>query len=39
MRRNKYNQSAFIIFMLKIKKRLRKEGITKDQKKMKECED
>jgi hypothetical protein len=33
MKRNKYNQSAFTIFMLKIKKRLRKRGIIGVQKK------
>jgi hypothetical protein len=37
MKMNKYNQSAFTIFMLKIKKRL-EEGITEVQKQMKECE-
>jgi hypothetical protein len=32
MRRNKYNQKTFTIFMLKIEKRLRKKGKTKDRK-------
>jgi hypothetical protein len=32
MRRNKYNQKSFTIFMLKIEKRLRKRGETKDRK-------
>jgi hypothetical protein len=32
MRRKKYNQKSFTIFMLKIEKRLRKRGETKDRK-------
>jgi hypothetical protein len=32
MKRNKCNQKAFTIFMLKIEKKLRKRGETKDRK-------